>query len=102
MNLAGPTIRALGAAMMLAAAVSAQQPPQPPTQKPLPGSGGLSVPNADPFPSTYAPFPSPPDVIRNVNILTAAGPLIRRRPSCCATARSRRSARRWTRRPTRS
>ena len=41
------------------------------------GRGGLSVPNADPFPSTYVPFPSRTTVIRNVNILTAAGPLIR-------------------------
>ncbi len=76
MNLAGPTIRALGAAVMLAAAVSAQQPPQPSTQKPLPGSGGLSVPNGDPFPSTYVPRPAPPYVIRNVTIMTAAGPTI--------------------------
>ena len=41
------------------------------------GRGGASVPNADPFPSTYVPFPSRATVIRNVNILTAAGPLIR-------------------------
>jgi imidazolonepropionase-like amidohydrolase len=39
--------------------------------------GALSVPNADPFPSTYHPFPSRPTVIRNVTILTAAGPTIR-------------------------
>ncbi len=42
-----------------------------------PGPGALSTPNADPFPSTYQPFPSQPTVIRNVNIFTAAGPLIR-------------------------
>ena len=41
------------------------------------GSGALSTPNADPFPSTYKPFPSRPTVIRNVNLLTAAGPMIR-------------------------
>ena len=41
------------------------------------GRGGTSTPNADPFPSTYAPFPSRTTVIRNVNILTAAGPMIR-------------------------
>src|SRR2546423_6089805 len=41
------------------------------------GLGATSVPNADPFPSTYIPFPSRTTVIRNVNILTAAGPLIR-------------------------
>jgi len=40
------------------------------------GRGGSSIPNADPFPSTYAPFPSRTTVIRNVNIFTAAGPLI--------------------------
>ena len=39
--------------------------------------GAYSKPNADPFPSTYAPFPSRPTVIRNVNIFTATGPLIR-------------------------
>lgn len=39
--------------------------------------GGVSTPNADPFPSTYVAFPSAPVVIRNVNLLTAAGPTIR-------------------------
>ncbi len=38
--------------------------------------GALSVPNADPFPSTYQPRPSRPTVIRNATILTAAGPVI--------------------------
>jgi imidazolonepropionase-like amidohydrolase len=38
--------------------------------------GALSVPNADPFPSTYKPFPSKPTVIRHATILTAAGPVI--------------------------
>jgi imidazolonepropionase-like amidohydrolase len=41
------------------------------------GSGALSVPNADPFPSTYRPFASRATIIRNVTILTAAGPTIR-------------------------
>jgi len=41
------------------------------------GLGSTSVPNADPFPSTYTRFPSTPLVIRNVNIMTAAGPMIR-------------------------
>ena len=40
------------------------------------GPGALSEPNADPFPSTYKPFPSKPTIIRNVTILTAAGPRI--------------------------
>jgi imidazolonepropionase-like amidohydrolase len=39
--------------------------------------GAVSTPNADPFPSTYRPFPSRPTLIRNVTILTAAGPTIR-------------------------
>ena len=39
--------------------------------------GGVSTPNADPFPSTYQPFASRPTLIRNVTILTAAGPTIR-------------------------
>jgi imidazolonepropionase-like amidohydrolase len=39
--------------------------------------GGVSVPNDNPFPSTYQPFPSRPTLIRNVTILTAAGPAIR-------------------------
>jgi imidazolonepropionase-like amidohydrolase len=39
--------------------------------------GALSTPKADPFPSTYRPFASRPTLIRNVTILTAAGPAIR-------------------------
>ncbi|MBA3672038.1 MAG: amidohydrolase [Gemmatimonadaceae bacterium] len=39
--------------------------------------GGMSTPNADPFPSTYRAFPSRTTVIRNATILTAAGPVIR-------------------------
>ena len=40
------------------------------------GAGAVSAPNANPFPSTYRPYPSRTTVIRNVSILTAAGPLI--------------------------
>ncbi len=40
------------------------------------GRGATSLPNADPFPSTYRPFPSKTTVIKNVTILTAAGPRI--------------------------
>ena len=40
------------------------------------GKGAFSIPNADPFPSTYKPFPSKTTVIKNVTILTAAGPRI--------------------------
>jgi imidazolonepropionase-like amidohydrolase len=40
-------------------------------------AGSFSTPNADPFPSTYVPYPSRPTLIRNVTLLTAAGPTIR-------------------------
>ncbi len=39
--------------------------------------GGVSTPNANPFPSTYQPFPSRPTLIRNATVMTAAGPAIR-------------------------
>ena len=41
------------------------------------GKGAMSEPNANPFPSTYRPFPSRPTVIRNVHIFTGTGALIR-------------------------
>ncbi len=41
-----------------------------------PGAGGTSSPNADPFPSTYQPFPRRTTLIRNAMIMTAAGPSI--------------------------
>ncbi len=41
------------------------------------GRGGASMPNADPFPSSYVAFPGRTTLIRGVNIFTAAGPLIR-------------------------
>jgi imidazolonepropionase-like amidohydrolase len=41
------------------------------------GPGGVSTPNADPFPSTYVRTASAPVVIRNVNLMTATGPMIR-------------------------
>jgi imidazolonepropionase-like amidohydrolase len=47
------------------------------TVRATPMLGAVSTPNADPFPSTYRPFPSRPTVIRNVTIMTAAGPAIR-------------------------
>lgn len=47
------------------------------TNQPTLPAGAYSRPRADAFPSTYAPRPSPPTVIRNVHIFTAAGPLIR-------------------------
>ncbi|HJU89686.1 MAG TPA: amidohydrolase [Gemmatimonadaceae bacterium] len=42
-----------------------------------PGLGAVSMPNADPFPSTYRAFPARVTVIRNVNIFTGTGPVIR-------------------------
>jgi imidazolonepropionase-like amidohydrolase len=65
--------RILVGALLLATKAAAQATATPTP----PGSGALSVPNADPFPSTYVPYPSRPTVIRNVNIMTAAGPTIR-------------------------
>jgi imidazolonepropionase-like amidohydrolase len=41
------------------------------------GPGGVSLPYADPFPSTYARISAAPLVIRNVTVMTAAGPTIR-------------------------
>ena len=38
------------------------------------GPGALSLPNADPFPSTYTPFPSHATLITGATIFTAAGP----------------------------
>jgi imidazolonepropionase-like amidohydrolase len=72
--------------LLLAGAVACASSPSSSTTAPGPardsaqsdvGRGSTSIPNADPFPSTYVPFPARTTVIRNVNILTAAGPLIR-------------------------
>lgn len=72
------------AAVFVAAAPIVAQNPQPPARpasdsatRALPYAGGVSIPNADPFPSTYRAFASRPTLIRNVTILTAAGPAIR-------------------------
>src|SRR5215813_8508129 len=47
-----------------------------PSPAPSPGLGGTSLPNADPFPSTYKPFPRRTTLIRNATIMTGAGPTI--------------------------
>jgi len=39
-------------------------------------TGALSIPNADPFRSTYQPIASRPTLIRNATIMTAVGPRI--------------------------
>ena len=44
-----------------------------PSAAPTPGPGAVSVPFADPYPSTYVPFASRATLIRNATILTAAG-----------------------------
>jgi imidazolonepropionase-like amidohydrolase len=78
------------AAILVLAAACAPTRSSPPAQQPTPagqqpgqapavrGPGGttVSAPNADPFPSTYRAVPSRPTVIRNVTIMTAAGPTI--------------------------
>jgi len=51
-------------------------PAQPASASRGPGAGAVVAPNADPFPSTYRPFASRPTVIRNVTVMTAAGPSI--------------------------
>lgn len=55
---------------------SGAQRPDTAAKSPPPGAGATSVPNADPFPSTYQPVASRPTVIQNVRIFTGAGPLI--------------------------
>jgi len=78
-------MRAFLCLLLVGAAACASAPSQT-TTSPAPardstqadiGRGGMSTPNADPFPSTYVAFPSRTTVIRNVNVLTAAGPMIR-------------------------
>src|SRR5258708_40183484 len=67
----------IGLALVPLVQGAAQAPAARDTAKQLPMPGGTSVPNADPFPSTYRPYGSRPTVIRNVTILTAPGPAIR-------------------------
>ena len=74
----------IATAFVAAAACKPAKPATAPTPATAPkdsaaatGPGGVSGPNADPFPSTYTRIAAPPLVIRNVNIMTAAGPTIR-------------------------
>jgi len=82
-------IRVVVCACLLLAFATQQLPQTPPQREPgagtsqaaaspapSPGPGGTSLPNADPFPSTYKPFPRRTTVIRNATIMTAAGPTI--------------------------
>ena len=66
---------------------------RPDTGRPAPGAGALSAPNADPFPSTYAAPTSRPTLIRNVTIMTAAGPTIRNGSVLLARRQDRRGRR---------
>lgn len=79
------SLRFITSACLMLVCATAQIPraqqPKDSTKKtsdsPPPGPGGTSVPNANPFPSTYHPFPSRPTLIRNATIMTAAGPSIK-------------------------
>ena len=82
--LAAVLIVALGCATGQAAPVT-NPAPRPGTAAATPGAspsdtsplpGMLSLPNANPFPSTYAAFPSRTTVIRGATILTSAGPVL--------------------------
>ena len=64
------------AAVLSPAPAAAGSPAASPAPAP-PGPGALSVPLADPYPSTYTPFASRQTLIRNVTLLTAAGPAIK-------------------------
>ena len=68
----------LGCASGQAARPVEPAPIKPDTAGPPPGPGALSVPNADPFPSTYTPVASHPTAIQNATIFTAAGPRLER------------------------
>ena len=75
-------MRAFGPLLaVMAAGCATLRPTQRPAQRPAAtdavGRGGASVPNADPFPSTYRPVQAPATLIRNATILTATGPVIR-------------------------
>src|SRR5438874_5018082 len=52
------------------------KPEASPSPSTPPGPGGISTPNADPFPSTYQPFSRNTTLIRNATIMTAAGPAL--------------------------
>ncbi len=75
-------VRRIGAAFLAFLCVGISPvlaaPPQAPAPaaSASPGPGALSVPLADPYPSTYVRFPSRPTLITNATILTAAGPRI--------------------------
>jgi imidazolonepropionase-like amidohydrolase len=68
---------ALAASFLASTATAyAQSTPPAPRAVASPGSGALSLPLADPYPSTYVPFASRTTLIKNATLLTAAGPVI--------------------------
>src|SRR6476646_3787140 len=82
MNMNQAPLRLIASVCLLFACATAQLPQSPPqknsdnTPATPPGPGGTSLPNANPFPSTYHPFPGRTTLIRNATIMTAAGPSI--------------------------
>jgi imidazolonepropionase-like amidohydrolase len=81
-NMNQVSLRLIASVCLVFACATAQL-PQSPAQKSSdstpatpPGPGGASLPNANPFPSTYRPFPSRTTLIRNATVMTAAGPSI--------------------------
>src|ERR1051325_215505 len=66
--------------LSLATQLVSQTPQPSPTPQaspaPSPGPGGTSLPNADPFPSTYKTFARRTTLIRNATIMTANGPAL--------------------------
>ncbi|MGB8265710.1 MAG: hypothetical protein WCE44_05275, partial [Candidatus Velthaea sp.] len=72
-------LRAIVATLLAASIVAparGETPAPSPAPRSTPGPGALSLPLADPYPSTYKPFPSRPTLIRDATLLTAAGPAI--------------------------
>lgn len=65
-----------GATLLQAQGAASPTPPARPTA--APGPGALSLPNADPFPSTYRVPASRPLLITNATILTGTGARIER------------------------
>jgi imidazolonepropionase-like amidohydrolase len=70
------TVVLLAVAACTPHAQTAPAPAQTPagTSNATSGPGALSLPNANPFPSTYHAFPSRTTLIRNATVMTAAGP----------------------------
>ena len=77
LSLAGAAIAFdAGVARPAAQARPAAAPDAKPVTPAPPGPGAVSRPNDDPFPSTYVVPPARPFAIRNVTLMTAAGPTI--------------------------